>query len=336
MEALTEFQLLRPKTLADVLAARSAYPASQLLGGGTDLIVNLRRGIIAPTVLIDMNSVAELRTLAADAHGLTLGASVTLAELAHDSRVIASYPAVAQAALSIAGPTQRNMGTIGGNLCLDTRCVFYNQSHWWRATNNHCLKTTGDLCHVAPKSRGVCFATFSGDLAPALMTLGAEVDVIGPANSRTLPLRQLYIGYARHDGADAGDGKHYLALGPGEFVARVRAPFEPGLRSGYDKIRVRRSIEYPVAGVAAALRREGDSLADLRVAITGTNPRPVLLEGTRKLCGEPLDDRVLDGLEELIREQIMSMKTTFTPGHYRRRAAGVLARRLVRRLFEAG
>jgi 4-hydroxybenzoyl-CoA reductase subunit beta len=335
MEALTEFQLLRPKTLADVLAARSAYPASQLLGGGTDLIVNLRRGIIAPTVLIDMSGVAELRTLAADTHGLTLGASVTLAELAHDSRVIASYPAVAQAALSIAGPTQRNMGTIGGNLCLDTRCVFYNQSHWWRATNNHCLKTTGDLCHVAPKSRGVCFATFSGDLAPALMTLGAEVDVIGPANSRTLPLRQLYIGYARHDGADAGDGKHYLALGPGEFVARVRAPFEPGLRSGYDKIRVRRSIEYPVAGVAAALRREGDSLADLRVAITGTNPRPVLLEGTRKLCGEPLDDRVLDGLEELIREQIMSMKTTFTPGHYRRRVAGVLARRLVRKLFEA-
>jgi 4-hydroxybenzoyl-CoA reductase subunit beta len=321
MEALAEFQLLRPNTLADVLAARSAHPASQLLGGGTDLIVNLRRGIIAPTVLIDVNGVAELRTLAADAHGLTLGAAVTLAELARDSRVIASYPAVAQAALSIAGPTQRNMGTVGGNLCLDTRCIFYNQSQWWRSANNHCLKTTGDLCHVAPKSRGVCFATFSGDLAPA--------------GNRTLQLQQLYIGYARHDGAGEGDGKRYLALCRGEFVARVRVPFEPGLRSGYDKIRVRRSIEYPVAGVAAALRREGAKLADLRVAITGTNPRPVLLEGTRKLCGEPVGDRVLDGLEELIREQIMSMKTTFTPGHYRRRAAGVLARRLVRRLFEA-
>jgi 4-hydroxybenzoyl-CoA reductase subunit beta len=335
MEALSEFQLLRPKTLADVLAARSAHPASQLLGGGTDLIVNLRRGIIAPTVLIDVNGVAELRTLAADTHGLTLGAAVTLAELGRDSRIIASYPAVAQAALSIAGPTQRNMGTVGGNLCLDTRCVFYNQSQWWRSANNHCLKTTGDLCHVAPKSRGVCFATFSGDLAPALMTLGAEVDIIGPAGSRTLQLQQLYIGYARHDGAGDGDGKRYLALGRGEFVARVRVPFEPGLRSGYDKIRVRRSIEYPVAGVAAALRREGAKLADLRVAITGTNPRPVLLEGTRRLCGEPLDDHVLDGLEELIRDQIMSMKTTFTPGHYRRRVAGVLARRLVRTLFEA-
>ncbi|MBO0742642.1 MAG: 4-hydroxybenzoyl-CoA reductase subunit beta [Hyphomicrobiaceae bacterium] len=335
MEALAEFQLLRPKTLADVLAARSAHPGSQLLGGGTDLVVNLRRGIIAPPVLIDMNGVAELRTLAAEGHGLTLGASVTLSELARDSRVIASYPAVAQAALSIAGPTQRNMGTVGGNLCLDTRCVFYNQSQWWRSANNHCLKTTGDLCHVAPKSRGVCFATFSGDLAPALMALNAEVDVIGLANSRTLPLQQLYIGYARHDRAGEGDGKRYLALGPGEFVARVRVPFEPALRSGYDKIRVRRSIEYPVAGVAVALRREGDKLADLRVAITGTNPRPVLLEGTRQLCGGPLDERALEGLEDLIREQIMSMKTTFTPGHYRRRVAGVLARRLVRRLFEA-
>src|SRR5499426_2898866 len=259
MEALAEFQLLRPKTLADVLAARSAYPASQLLGGGTDLIVNLRRGIIAPPVLIDMNGVAELHTLTADAHGLTLGASVTLAELARHPRVIADYPVVAQAALSVAGPTQRNMGTLGGNLCLDTRCVFYNQSQWWRSANNHCLKTTGELCHVAPKSRGVCFATFSGDLAPALLTLGAEVDLAGPAGKRTIALERLYIGYARQDRPitdSEGDGKYYLSLRPGEFVTAVRAKNTPGLRSAYDKIRIRRSIEYPVTGVAVALRRE--------------------------------------------------------------------------------
>jgi len=335
MEALAEFRLLRPKTLDDVLAARLAHPASLLLGGGTDLIVNLRRGIVASPLLIDMNGVAELRTLEADGQGLAIGASVSLAQLARHPHVIASYPVVAQAAGSIAGPTQRHMGTVGGNLCLDTRCVFYNQSQWWRSANNHCLKTTGEVCHVAPKSRGVCFATFSGDLAPALMTLGAEVDLIGPAGRRTLPLQQLYIGHARHDGTGEGDGKRYLALRPGEFVVRVHARCEPGLRSGYDKIRVRRSIEYPVAGVAAALRRDADTLADLRVAITGTNPRPVLLKGTRELCGGVLDESVLEGLEELVREQIMSMKTTFTPGHYRRRAAGVLARRLVRRLFEA-
>jgi 4-hydroxybenzoyl-CoA reductase subunit beta len=335
MEAMSEFRLLRPTTLDGVLEARAAHPRSQLLGGGTDLIVNVRRGIVAPPVLIDVNGVAELRAIVAGAQGLTLGASVTLAGLAAHPGVLEHFPVVAQAAGSIAGPTHRNMGTVGGNLCLDTRCIFYNQSHWWRQANNHCLKTTGDVCHVAPKSRGVCFATFSGDLAPALLTLGAEVDLVGPTGRRTLPLQDLYIGHARHDGSAEGDGKHYLSLRPGELVAAVRAKYAAGLRSAYDKIRIRRSIEYPVAGVAVALRREGEMLADLRVAITGTNPRPVLLEGTQALCGGGLDERVLGGLEELVRDQIMSMKTTFTPGHYRRRVAGVLARRLVRRLFES-
>ena len=115
----------------------------------------------------------------------------------------------------------------------------------------------------------------------------------------------------------------------------MRAKNTPGLRSAYDKIRIRRSIEYPVAGVAVALRRDGDTLADLRVAFTGTNPRPVLLDGTAELCGGALDERVFKGLDALVRDQIMPMKTTFTPGHYRRRVAGVLARRLLTRLFES-
>jgi 4-hydroxybenzoyl-CoA reductase subunit beta len=334
MGAIAEFELVRPASLAQALEVRAAHPQGQPLGGGTDLVVNIRRGIVTPPVLIDMTGVEELRTIRADAKRLEIGASVKLAELAAHPQVAKHYPVVAEAAGSIAGPTHRNMGTVGGNLCLDTRCIFYNQSEWWRSANNHCLKTTGDICHVAPKSRGVCFATFSGDLAPALMTLGAEVDLVGPKGKRTLPLERLYIGHARHDGSGAGDGKHYLALEPGELVTAVRAKHTPGLRSGYDKIRIRRSIEFPVAGVAVALSREGDTLADLRVAITGTNPRPVLLAGTAELCGGPLDDRVLEGLDQLVRDQIMSMKTTFTPGHYRRRVAGVLARRLVLRLFE--
>ena len=118
-----------------------------------------------------------------------------------------------------------------------------------------------------------------------------------------------------------------------ELVVAARAKNTPGLRSAYDKMRIRRSIEYPVAGVAVALRREGTSLGDLRVAFTGTNPRPVLLDGTGELCGGPLDDRVFKGLDALVRDQIMAMKTTFTPGHYRRRVAGVLARRLVASLW---
>jgi len=337
MDALPEFELLRPKSLDEALKARAAHPQARLLGGGTDLIVNIRRGIVAPPVLIDMNAVSELRAIKADARTLAIGASVTLAELAAHPDVIAHYPVVAQAAHVIAGPTHRNMGTVGGNLCLDTRCIYYNQSEWWRAANHHCLKTTGEICHVAPKSRGVCFATFSGDLAPALMTLGAEVDLAVPTGRRTVPLGSLYIGYARQDEPiteTRGDGKFFLALRPGDFVTAVRARNTPGLRSGYDKIRIRRSIEYPVCGVAVALRRDGDTLADLRVAFTGTNPRPVLLDGTAALCGGLLDARVFNGLDDLVRDQIMSMKTTFTPGHYRRRVAGVLARRLVQRLFE--
>jgi 4-hydroxybenzoyl-CoA reductase subunit beta len=336
MEALPEFQLVRPRTLDELVAARAAHPQARLLGGGTDLLVNIRRGIEAPPVLIETTNVRELRAIRVDEHALQIGASITLSELASHPEIRKFYPVVAQAAGVIAGPTQRNMGTLGGNICLDTRCIYYNQSEWWRAANHHCLKTTGTVCHVAPKSRGVCFATFSGDLAPALLTLDAVVDLIGPAGRRTLLLNSLYIGYARQKQPITethGDGKYYLALRPGEFVAAVRATNRPGLRSAYDKIRIRRSIEYPVAGVAVALTREGDVLGCLRVAFTGTNPRPVLLTGTEKLCGGRLDERVFLALDDLVRDQIMAMKTTFTPGHYRRRVSGVLARRLVTHLF---
>jgi 4-hydroxybenzoyl-CoA reductase subunit beta len=337
MDALPEFRVLNPATLEEAIAARAANPKSMPLGGGTDLVVNIRRGIAVPPVLIDMNRVQELHAIKADEKSLEAGASVRLSELAEHPGVLKFYPVLAQAAAHIAGPTHRNMGTVGGNLCLDTRCIFYNQSEWWRDANNHCLKTTGTICHVAPKSRGVCFATFSGDLAPALLTLHAEVDIASLAGKRTIPLEKLYIGFARQDvpvTETQGDGKYYLSLRPGEIVTAVRAKNTPNLRSAYDKIRIRRSIEYPIAGVAVALRREGNKLADLRIAFTGTNPRPVLLAGTAELCGGPLDERVTKGLDALVRDQIMPMKTTFTPGHYRRRVAGVLARRLLTRLFE--
>jgi 4-hydroxybenzoyl-CoA reductase subunit beta len=337
MDALPDFRVLNPKTLDEVIAARAANPGSMPLGGGTDLVVNIRRGIVAPKVLIDMNRVQELHAIKADEKSLELGASVRLSEIAEHPAIKRHYPVLAQAAAHIAGPTHRNMGTVGGNLCIDTRCIFYNQSEWWRDANNHCLKTTGTICHVAPKSRGVCFATFAGDLAPALLTLGAEVDIAGPQGRRTIPLEKLYIGFARQDvpvTETQGDGKFYLSLRLGEIVAAVRAKNIPGLRSAYDKIRIRRSIEYPVASVAVALRKDDGRLTDLRIAFTGTNPRPVLLAGTAELCGGTLDERVFKGLDALVRDQIMPMKTTFTPGHYRRRVAGVLARRLLSRLFE--
>ena len=237
MDALPDFQVLQPATLDEALAARAEHPDSKPLGGGTDLVVNIRRGILAPTVLINMNRVHELHAIKADENTLELGASVTLSQIAEHPDVRKHYPVVAEAASHIAGPTHRNMGTVGGNLCLDTRCIYYNQSEWWRSANNHCLKTTGTICHVAPKSRGVCFATYSGDLAPALLTLNAEVDIAGPDGKRTIPLEQLYIGFARQDvpvTETQGDGKYYLVAAPGRDCHRgarqEHARFALGIR----------------------------------------------------------------------------------------------------------
>ena len=330
MTPLPPLDLRRASSVEQALAWRLENPGSRLLGGGTDLIVNLRRGIgDDPGTLIDINGIAEMTAIEGDGSLLRIGASVRLATLAAHPLVRDHFPVLAQAAGSIAGATHRNMGTLGGNLCLDTRCIFYNQSAWWRASNDYCLKYGGTKCHVAPKST-TCFATFSGDLAPALLVLDAEVEIAGRGGRRSLPLAELYT----------RDGRDYLSLGAEEIVCAVTLGTTlgaiPGLRSGYDKIRVRRSIEFPLAGVAVALAREGDALTDLRVAITGTNPWPVLLEGTDGLCGGVLDEAVLARFDALVSRQVMAMKTTFTPGHYRRRAAGVLARRLIRRLFDTG
>lgn len=335
MDVLPDFELIRAASIDDVLAAKKAHPDARLLGGGTDLVVNIRRGIgDDPPALIDMNDVAELKAIEADPDGLVLGASATIADVARNGAVAEYFAAVAQAAGQIAGPTHREMGTVGGNVALDTRCIFYNQSEWWRTANDYCLKYQGEMCHVAPNSKGVCFATFSGDLAPALLIYGGEVELMGASGTRTMAMPDFYIGDSRHDGSGRGDGMRYMAIEPDEFVTRVRAKAEPGLVSAYDKVRIRRSIEYPVAGCAVGLRRDGDTLADLRVAFTGTNPRPVLLEGTAALCGGTLDDDVIQGLDDLVRDQVMAMKTTFTPGHYRRRVAGALARRMTRRLWD--
>ena len=325
MDALPAFRLLRARNVAEVLSAQAQLPGSRLLGGGTDLVVNIRRGIgDEPPGLIDVTGVQEMQGIDVGAESFRIGAAVRVSQVAEHRVLRERFAVLAEAAASVAGPTQRNMGTVGGNLCLDTRCLYYNQSEWWRAANDYCLKYKGSLCHVAPKSE-MCYATFSGDLAPALLVLDGEVEVVSPRGARTEPVSALYT----------GDGQNYLTLEPGAFVSAVRGRLAPALRSGYDKIRVRRSIEYPLAGVAAVVGTEGEELSALRLAFTGTNPRPVLLEGTQELVGKPLDEGALDRLASLIRRQVMAMRTTFTSGHYRRKAAGVLARRLVRKLHRS-
>ena len=189
-----------------------------------------------------------MKGIAVDGERVRVGAGVTIREPRGRTRGCGrAFRDSRRPRPRLLGPTHRNMGTVGGNLCLDTRCIYYNQSEWWRAANRYCLKYGGDLCHVAPKSR-VCYATFSGDLAPALAVLDeAEVEVAGAEGSRIVPLDSLHT----------GDGERYLALEPDEFVVAVRARRPAALRTGYDKVRVRQSIDYPIAGVAAGVDPRG-------------------------------------------------------------------------------
>lgn len=327
MEFMPEFRTLRPASLAEALEARTAAPGARFIAGGTDLVPNIRRGIVAPETVIDLNGIAEMRMIEAlEDGGIRIGAAVTLAELIDNARLAKAYPGLITAAGEVAANSHREAGTVGGNLCLDTRCVFYNQSEWWRRSNSYCLKSRGEICHVAPKGNH-CFAAFSGDLAPALIVLAAEVEIAAPGGGRTMPLTEIY----RDDGMD------HLALDQNEVVAAVRIPAgDPELRTGYVKVRVRSSIDFPLAGVAVGLKRDGDALSDLRVALTGTNSMPLLVAGTEALAGKPLDDAALETLDSLVRKQIQPMNSTFTPPGYRRRVVSNLTRKLVRELYQDG
>jgi 4-hydroxybenzoyl-CoA reductase subunit beta len=322
MQILPAFRLLKPRDLAEATAALAADPGARVLAGGTDLIANLRRGIGAPSVLVDLGALADLGRVEPREDGLRIGAGVTLAALAAHAGVRGSHPAIAEAAAAIAGPAHRNVATVGGNLCLDTRCVFYNQSEWWRRANDFCLKHGGDTCHVAPQGR-ICRAAYSGDLAPALLALGATAEIAAAAGVRRIALAGLYL----------DDGAAHLALRPGEILAAVHVPAHPaGLRSGYRKARARGAIDFPLAGVAAALGTAAGRLESLRVALTGTNSRPFVLEGTGELLGKPLDDAALARIGKLVQQQAGPLRTTATSANYRRQVASALARRLVREL----
>jgi len=322
MEHLPPFVLARPATLSQAALLLTADRRARIVAGGTDLVPNLRDGLGEPSVLVDLSAIAGLDRIDVTAAAATFGAGTSLARLAAHAGLREALPILAEAALTIAAPGHRTVATVGGNLCLDTRCVFYNQSAWWRRTNDHCLKHGGETCHVAPQGKR-CHAAFAGDLAPALLVLGAEIDVFGSRGARRIALDKLY----------ADDGAAHLALAPGEIVVGVRVPRPPsGARAGYRKARARGAIDFPVAGVAALVSMHDGAVSDLRVALTGTNSRPFLLEGTAELAGRPLDDAALARLGKLVQKQVSPMRTTVTPSNYRRQVAVVLAQRLVREL----
>jgi 4-hydroxybenzoyl-CoA reductase subunit beta len=325
MDAIAPFTLHRPASLAEAIRVFAATPGAQLIAGGTDLLANRRRGLADADVLVDIGALPELTTMAIDADGdTTLGAGLTLERVAEDETIAAVLPALSAAARQVAGPGHRSAATLGGNLCLDTRCVYYNQSAWWREAKGYCLKHRGDTCHVAPQGRH-CHAAFSGDLAPVLLVLGAEVSIAGPRSTRRIPLAELY----REDGA------HPFTLEPAEIVVAIHVPRQPdGSRCGYRKARVRGAMDFPLAGVAARLVGAPDGrLEELRVALTGTNSRPLLLPGLDALLGHEVDETALAVLRKLVQKQASPMRTTVTAADYRRQVAAVLAQRLVRDLL---
>lgn len=311
------FRLVRPHTIADAIAACADRAESRFVGGGTDLLVNMRRGICQPDQLIDLSGIGELTEIRATGDGVVIGAGVTIADLASHDVIAARYRAVAQAAASIAGPGHRNAGTVGGNLCLDTRCIYYNQSEWWRSANAYCLKRHGDTCHVAPQGQR-CHAAYCGDLAPALLVLGAEIEISSTRGTRRTFLSSLYI----------EDGKAHLALAADELITAVHLPADAP-SSAYAKIRTRAAIDFPLAGVAVALAASADTIVSLRLALTGTNSRPFLLAGTDAFTGRPIDDKLLSEIDRLVQRQVQPMRTTLTSANYRRLAAAGLAKRLI-------
>jgi 4-hydroxybenzoyl-CoA reductase subunit beta len=319
-EMPSDFRVERPQDLAGAMAARRDTADSAFVAGGTDLIVNMRHGIRRPALLIDLAGVGQLSGISAGPQGVRIGAGVTIAVLAGTPVIAERYAAVAQAAATIAGPAHRTMGTVGGNLCLDTRCVYYNQSEWWRHANGYCLKHRGETCHVAPQGQR-CHAAYTGDLAPALLALDAEVEIAGPQGVRRIPLGELYV----------EDGRAHLGLAAGEIVVAVHLPADQP-RSAYAKVRTRGAIDYPLAGVAVALAADNGVIRDLRVAVTGTNSRPFRLADTRALHGKPIDEQVLTQIDRLVQKQVQPMRTTVASAHYRRLAAAALARRLVTQL----
>jgi len=267
---VSDFRVVRPRTINEAVRSLEEHGAdAMVIAGGTDVIPNLQMRLFAPRVLVDLKPLRALSGVSfSERDGLRIGALTTLTNLLATPAVRDKFTVLAQAVGTIAGPLQRNMGTLGGNLCLETRCRWYNQSHFWRQSLGGCLKKDGPICHVAPGGK-FCWAVWSGDSAPALLALDAEIEIAGIHGMRRIPLRDFY----KNDGIDR------IALGRGEIVTAVHVPARmAGLRGAYHKLRVRDSIDYPLAGVAVSMSIDANGVCrDARVALTAVNPAPLLL-----------------------------------------------------------
>jgi len=320
--SLPAFQLLRPKTLDEAVNLMARHDGDvKVVAGGTDLLPSMKQKLFTPRFVLDLRGVAELRGIrGVPGSGLEIGALTTLTAVEDSPVVRRDYPVLYEAVKTVASPVLRNMGTLGGNVCLDTRCLWYNQSFSWRKSCGFCLKKDGNLCHVAPGGK-FCWAAFSGDTAPALLCLGAEIEIAGPGGLKRTPLAEFYI----------NDGIVRLRLAKNEIVTRVHLPESAaGWRGSYQKLRVRGSIDYPLAGVAVAMKMNSGRVEDARVAITAVNPAPHLIKDADvQLIGMTPTEEIAEKIGEMAARTAKPLTTSVLTPEYRREMVKVYAKRAV-------
>ena len=288
MMRLPHFRFHAPRTVREAAELLAAAPPGEamLVAGGTDLLPNMKRRQQVPRTLIGLRRVDELRQIANGdpSTGLGIGAGVTLTELVRDPRIRESYGALWQAAAQVATPHLRNMGTLGGNLCLDTRCNYYDQNYEWRKAIDFCMKKDGQTCWVATSSPK-CLAVSSTDTAPALLALGARITLVAADSTRQVALSDLY----------RNDGIHYLTRRPTEILTAVDVPRLDGWRSTYWKLRRRGAFDFPVLSVAAAARIAADGTVEAaRIVLGAVSSSPVDAPAAAAgLIGQRLTDEII-------------------------------------------
>lgn len=289
MLRLPPFEYLTPNTVDAAVKLLAAHPGeAMLVAGGTDLFPNMKRRQFEPKFLVGLGGLAELRGIT-NGSGYSVGAGTTLTQLSNDARIQRDYPALATAAGLVSSPQLRNAGTIGGNLCLDTRCNYYDQTYFWRKSIGFCMKKDGDICLVAPGGHR-CWAISSTDCAPVAVALDARVQLAGPQGTREIPAAALY----RDDGMD------YITKASDEILTRLILPPAGGLESVYLKLRRRGSIDFPLLGVACALRRSPDGTVEhIRLVLGAIASYPVqAVEAEKILLGQKLERDVIAAAAE--------------------------------------
>jgi 4-hydroxybenzoyl-CoA reductase subunit beta len=323
--SLPQFKLLRPRTLDEALSllakhAGESPAATRVVAGGTDLIPSMRQKLFEPEYVLDIRNVAGLKDIRQTDRGVEIGALASLTSIEQSALLRRRYPVLTEAAATVASPLLRNMGTIGGNICLDTRCLWYNQSLTWRKGCGFCIKKDGDLCHVAPGGTK-CWAVFSGDTPPALLCLAAEIEIASASGSRRMPLSDFYT----------GEGDAYRNLRSDELLTQIFLPESSAdYRGVYRKLRVRGSIDYPLAGVAVVMKKSNGHIADARVAITAVNPAPLLVKGAGEfLAGQTLDEASAVAIGDLAAKMARPLTTSALTPEYRREMIRVFTKRAV-------